>query len=467
MGKINSFDKIKKFRTMSNRELSHIIQSNLWYTPVIYVFISFLLVGAALTADYQYELGKNMITIYAVDYSLTQAIVGTLTAATLTLTTFTFNLVLVVFTTFSGQFSPRMLKNFIASKATQRVLGIFTASFFYMLLCYLFLNKDLAQYYFAVPVLATIIAALSIGTFVFFIHHAVNWLQVNQMTYDMKKEALSIVKSTLEDEMDPYKVKDISTIKGPISESKEFTITARKSGYIQLVDYITMVNEAQKDGIVIRLEYTIGSYVFESTPILSYWKKNAKEIDELKYLSLFSIKRRQSEVQDIEFSINKLVEVAIRSIGNYDPKTATNAIYQIGEVLASISRKSNFSNYLIDENNNLRVILQERDFNHYLYHGFGYIRHYAKENVIVATEILKVLALMAKSLNPRDYKAIWEFGVFTASGFENLFLFKLDHQQFHHALSNLAVSTKHEKEYEEFLKQRKKIGLNTNSTKPE
>ncbi len=455
LGKINSFDKIKIFRRMSNRELSHIIQSNLWYTPVIYVFISFLLVGVALTADFQFELGKNMRTFFAVDYSLTQAIVGTLTAATLTLTTFTFNLVLVVFTTFSGQFSPRMLKNFIASKATQRVLGIFTASFFYMLLCYLFLNKELAQYYFAVPVLATIIAALSILTFVFFINHAVNWLQVNQMTYDMKKEALYIVKNTLEDELDPYKVKDISPITGQIFESKEFTITSRKSGYIQLVDYISMVTEAQKDGIVIRLEYTIGSYVFESTPIVSYWKKNAKEIDELKYLSYFSIKRRQSEVQDIEFSINKLVEVAIRSIGNYDPKTATNAIYQIGEVLASISRKSNFSNYLIDESNNLRVILQERDFNHYLYHGFGYIRHYAKDNVIVATEILKVLALMAKSLNTRDYKAIWDFGVLTASGFENLFLFKLDHQLFHQALSNLAVSTKHEKEYEEFLKQRK------------
>jgi len=149
-----------------------------------------------------------------------------------------------------------MLKNFIASKSTQRVLGIFTSSFFYMLLCFLFLNKETAQYYFAVPIFATLIAALSMGTFIFFINHAVEWLQVNQMTYDMKKEALSIVKSTLEDEVDPYKVKDISTIKDQIYESKGFTITARKSGYIQLVDFITRIEEAQKDDIVIRLEYT-------------------------------------------------------------------------------------------------------------------------------------------------------------------------------------------------------------------
>jgi uncharacterized membrane protein len=313
----------------------------------------------------------------------------------------------------------------------------------------------MAEYYFAVPLLAAIIAAFSMGTFIFFISHAVAWLQVNQMTYDMKREALSIVKNTLEDEVDPYKVNDLSTVNSDICENKGNSISAGKSGFIQLVDFISIIKEAEKDDIVIQLEYTIGSYVFASTPIITYWKNGENEVDEQKYMSLISIGRRQTEVQDIEFSINKLVEVAIRSLGNYDPKTATNAIYQLGEVLASISRNSIFSKYLVDKNNNLRVVLQERDFSHYLYNAFGYIRHYAKDNVIVCTEILKVLDLMAKSLNKRDYNAVWEFGVFTARGFEDLFLFTLDYQQFHLALQNLAVTTKHEKEFEKFMEKRK------------
>ena len=49
-------------------------------------------------------------------------------------------------------------------------------------------------------------------------------------------------------------------------------------------------------------------------------------VDEDKYLAFFSVRKKQTEVQDIEFSINKLVEVAIRALGNYDPKTATTAI---------------------------------------------------------------------------------------------------------------------------------------------
>jgi uncharacterized membrane protein len=448
-------DYLKKYRRMSERELSHSVHSNMWFTPVLYVLFSVVLVIATLTSDLNYNLGNQMRPFFAVDYSLTVELVGTLTAAILTLTTFTFNLILVVFTTFSGQFSPRMLKNFIASKSTQRVLGIFTASFIYMLLSFLFLNKRLAEYYFAVPVFAALIAAFSMGTFIFFINHAVAWLQVNQMTYDMKKESLSIVKNTLENEVDPFKVNDLSTVNSDICEEKGNSIYAGKSGYIKLIDFHSIIEEAEKDDIVIRLEYLIGSYVFASTPIITFWKKEDIEVDVQKYLAFISIGRKQTEVQDIEFSINKLVEVSIRSLGNYDPKTATNAIYQIGEVLSSISRNSTFSKYLVDTNNNLRVVLQERDFSHYLYHSFGYIRHYAKDNVIVCTEILKVLDLMAKSLNERDYNAVWEFGVFTASGFEDFFLFTLDYQQFHHALHNLSVTTKHEKEYEEFLEKNK------------
>ncbi|WNB92776.1 DUF2254 domain-containing protein [Bacillus sp. NEB1478] len=441
---------LKKYTRMSERELSHSVQSNMWFTPVLYVLLSSLLVIATLTSDLKYHLGNQMHPFFAVDYDLTLQLVGTLTAAILTLTTFTFNLILVVFTTFSGQFSPRTLKNFIASKSTQRVLGIFTASFAYMLISFLFLNKRLAEFYFAVPVVAAIIAALSMGTFIFFINHAVAWLQVNQMTHDMKKEALSIVKNTLENEVDPFKVNDLSTVNSDICEERGYSINAGKSGYIKLIDFHSIIEEAEKDDIVVQLEYSIGSYVFASTPIITYWKKDDNKVNEQKYMAFISIGRKQTEVQDIEFSINKLVEVSIRSLGNYDPKTATNAIYQLGEVLSSISRSSTFSKYLVDHNNNLRVVLQEREFSHYLYHSFGYIRHYAKDNVIVCTEILKVLDLMAKSLNERDYKAVWEFGVFTASGFEDLFLFTLDYQQFHNALHNLSVTTKHEKEYEEF-----------------
>ncbi|MGF7047264.1 putative membrane protein [Paenibacillus sp. DS2015] len=119
---------------------------------------------------------------------------------------------------------------------------------------------------------------------------------------------------------------------------------------------------------------------------------------------------------------------------NYDPKTVTTALYQIGEVLVSISQVTDFFHYLVDDKNHLRIILQKRDFNHYVYNGFGYIRHYAKGNVMVSTDILNVLDLMAKSLDPSVHQSVWDCAIHIAQGFKNLCLFEQDNQQFYHAL---------------------------------
>ncbi|KSU84360.1 Uncharacterized membrane protein [Fictibacillus enclensis] len=452
MARFRLLDKyLRRYTQLSERELSHQLQTNLWFTPVLYIVFSFVLLALSYTADYKFQTGERMWDVFAVDYDLTQALVSTLTAATLTLTTFTFNLILVVFTTFSGQFSPRILKNFIASKATQRILGIFTGSFFYMLFSFLVLNKHFAHHFFTVPLVAVLLASLSMGTFIFFINHAVAWLQVNKMTYEMKKESMSIVKGSLQNEIDPYKVKDTAPLKEYVErltkrEGKQ--ISSNRSGYIQLIDFVEIMEEAKKDDIIIKLEYTIGDYVFSSTPILSYWSKEDAEIDIPKYLALFSFGKRQTEVQDMEFSINKLVEVAIRSVGNYDPKTASNAINQLGELLSYISCVGNLNPYLVDVDGHLRVILQEKDFSYYLYNGLGYIRHYSEDNVIVGIQILNVLDLIAKSANPRDYDAIWEFAVYTTKGYEKDFLFGLDCEKFNNLLYEIAKSTGHEKDFQ-------------------
>ncbi|MDN4074229.1 DUF2254 domain-containing protein [Fictibacillus terranigra] len=452
MAQVRLLDKyLRRYTQLSERELSHQLQTNLWFTPVLYIFNSFILLAIAFTADYKLKTGEKMWSIFSVNYDLTQALVSTLTAATLTLTTFTFNLILVVFTTFSGQFSPRILKNFIASKATQRILGIFTASFFYMLFSFLFLNKRFTEQFFTVPLMAVILASVSMGTFIFFINHAVAWLQVNKMTNEMKKESLAIVDGSLQKEIEPYRVKDTGPVKKLVEDlvkSPGNQIKSNKAGYIQLIDFAEIMEEAQKDDIIIELKHAIGDYVFNTTPILTYWKRQGQTIDEYKYLAFFSFGKRQTEVQDIEFSINKLVEVAIRSVGNFDPKTAQNAIYQLGELLTYISCVANFDPYLVDPNGQLRVILQEKEFSHYLYNGLGYIRHYSENNVVVGIEILKVLDMIAQSANPRDYEAIWDFAVYTAQGFEKDFLFGLDYEKFNSALYDIAVSTKHEGDYE-------------------
>lgn len=80
---------------------------NLDVIPLIHVLPGFLLTGTALA----------------------QSILSTLAGAWLTVTTFTFSTTMVVLTTYSSSYSPRIVENFLQQKTTMRVLGTFIGGF--------------------------------------------------------------------------------------------------------------------------------------------------------------------------------------------------------------------------------------------------------------------------------------------------------------------------------------------------
>ncbi|UOQ92201.1 DUF2254 domain-containing protein [Halobacillus shinanisalinarum] len=440
--------KIQKYRNMSKREKWHQIYSNLWVTPIMYAGLFLLLFALTVWGDLKMEFGDMMPSILSASYKLTETILSTLTAGLLSLNAFTFYGVLTALTTFAGQFSPRILKNFMMTKVTQRTLGIFNGSFLYVLLCLLFLNGETVSQYTLIPVTATFLTALCLGSFAIFINHIVNWLQVSNMEEDMKRESIDIIDNSLLSELDPYRVEEEGTINGQLPEYQGHQISIDDSGYLQTIDFVPLIEEACKDDLIIRLEYKVGNFVFGSTPLLTYWKKEGNTtIDEFKYNNMFHIGDGQTEIQDIEFSINKFVEIAIRALGNDDPTTATGTIYEIGDLLINISQKAKFTPYLTDKDSNLRLILQNLKFDDYLYIGFASTRHYARDNVVITIELLKVLNAIAQGVSKRDYPHVWDFAVYTASGFEYEYMHHLDNGKFYNALFNIAKTTGHEEDY--------------------
>ncbi|WP_280990987.1 DUF2254 domain-containing protein [Lentibacillus jeotgali] len=439
---------------MSKREKWHQIYSNLWGTPIIYAVMSLLLFAVTVWGDLKMEFGNMMPSIITAEFQLTNTILSTLTGGLLSLTSFTFYGVLTALTTFSIQFSPRILKNFMMTNGTQRTLGIFTGSFLYVLLCLLFLDGGSATQYCLIPVTATVLAALSLGAFVYFINHIVTWLQVTNMGDEMKRESINAIEHSLLRDLEPYRVGDHDTIKGQLPKDQGRQIGIDFSGYLQTVDFVSLIDEAIKDDLIIRLEFKVGNFIFDSTPLLTYWKKDkATTIDEFKYKEMFHIGKDQTEIQDIEFSIDKFVEIAVRALGNDDIKTATGFIYQIGDLLINISRKANFTPYLTDKDDKLRVILQNLNFEDYLYISFASIRHYARDNVVITVELLKVLDAIAQGVNERDYKAVWEFAVYTARGFEYEYMHDLDKRKYYNALLNIAETTGNKQNYKTLIEE--------------
>ncbi|SEI12138.1 Uncharacterized membrane protein [Halobacillus karajensis] len=438
---VNLKQETKKYFNMSKRERWIYKFSNLWLTPVIFSVMAFILFLFTSWVDLWMNVGSLVPSFLNPSYELTRNILSTLTAGLLSLTSFTFYGVLTALTTFSGQFSPRILRNFMITKRTQRTLGIFIGSFLYVLLSLLFLNKE-ANYFF-IPTFATIVAVISLGAFVVFINHIITWLQITNMTLDMKTESINIMDNSLIKVLETYRVENINVVKEDIPKSEGTQVVIQNSGYLQKVDFIGLIQEAKKDAIVLRLEYKVGSFVFNSTPLFTYWKKSAssENIDIEKYMDMFRFGKKQTEIQDIEFSLNKFVEIAIRALGNHDPKTASGTIYQLGDLLINISQNANFTPYLVDNQRNLRVILKSLKFEDYLYISFASIRHYSRKNIVVTMDLLNVLHAIAQAVRARDHQSVWEFVVYTVKGFEQEYVHSLDRKKFYYILWEIASIT--------------------------
>ncbi|NQD66956.1 DUF2254 domain-containing protein [Bacillus haikouensis] len=447
---------VKRYAKMTKREKWNELYSNLWMTPMIYAVLSLILVFITLWADLKMNVYKGMPSFLIVDYGLTKTILSTLTAGILSLTTFTFYGVLGALSTFSSQFSPRILKNFMMNAVTQRTLGIFSGSFLYVLFCLFFINEDTAQAYSLIPTAAVLTAMITISTFAFFINHIVTWLQVTNLAEQIKRESVDIIESSLVNELKPHKAKNPDEMHTQVPGGEGEMLQAEKSGYLQKIDFAELIDEAARDNLIIRLDNRIGSFVFRSTSIFTYWNPSPDyELDENKYLHMFQVGKNQTELQDIEFSINKFVEIAIRALGNNDPKTATNIIYQIGDLLIQLSEMEVFSPYLTDENGNLRVILKNLTYADYLYRGFASIRHYANKDAVITGELLYVLNAIAQATDKKDHRDIWNFTKYTATGFDHNLLYDLDMDRFNHILWEIAETTGNTDSYEKLITEMK------------
>lgn len=438
---------IQKYLLMSKRQRMHEIRLTIWYMPFIYICLSLLMVAITLYLDLYLEVSQYTFDLLSMDASVTCILVSTLIGGILTLSAFTLNSLLVVLTMFSGQFSPRMLLDFISDKQTQHALGIFNGSFVYVLLLFLFIGNSKKEMFVAAPLMTIGLAFLSALTFIFFINHASTWMQVHNITYNMKQVSEVMINQTLKKDLEAHRTADQEDIME--KEKKNIIhVTSRGSGYIQLVDFQGMIRRAHEEDVVLQLHYKVGDFVLAGNELMSLWGPETDHISTDSYLSFIEIGHKETEIQDLQMGIHKLAEVAIKSLGKDDPKTASNTIHQMADLMLTVQDQLSFSPYLIDHQNRIRVILQSEPFDYYLYRGFGYIRHYAKDNHLIITEIVRALALLAESIQPSKHKDLWEFACNTIDHIEREIIYELDKSFLLQEVHKLARLTRNLGEYE-------------------
>ncbi len=433
------------------------VRSSIWYIPTIYGFTSIFL---ALLSHYLDDfiahnpyLYDYIPILFLADIDLSLTILGAISTSLLTMTTITFSSIMIVLTTFLSQFSPRTLQNFITDPPTQKVLGIFVSGFIYSIILLLLTRETEVHRLFITPTLAVLYTLVCLAVFVFFIHHVSGWIQVSNLIADITTNSLNVISENFTRKENVHRDAPWEDWEyDEIMDLSPHQIYSKEPGYLQLVNTKEMLKKAKLENVIIRLEIKIGDFVDSDTHILSVWKMEKSHTGD-DYLGYLSFGKERTTLQDIEFGITKLVEIALRAVSPAlnDPNTAIHCISQLGKILAVLGMQHLPRSFINDDNRSLRIIMEQPDFSAYLYKSFYQIRHYGKQDISIVSSIIEALIYVATRNDDNIKKDVWNFSEYIIEGLKQETLLSLDKKFMSEKLDLLASITGHQKEVGSFL----------------
>jgi len=387
------------------------LNTSFWFIPTLMVLSAIALAIVTIYADHQEaELVGKVIFTYTRGPDGARAILSSIAGSMVTVATTAFSIVIVALQLASGQFGPRLIRSFIRDRGNQIVLGTFIATFVYCLLVLRTINGQEDEEF--VPQLSVTfsvgLAIASIAVLIYFIDHSARSIQAQHVIAQVGNDIDETMQRLFPQRIGQGKKNEHEIAKDiPPNFDDATSVKATDEGYIQGVDDQELMKIAQEYDLLVRLNFRPGDFIVKGSALAQVFPKqqaNKKLITKLNEAFVFG--KQRTEVQDLEFPINQLVEIAVRALspGINDPFTAIICIDQLSASLCHLAQREIPSPYRYDHKQ-LRVIAQTVTFPDMVDAAFNQIRQYGQSSVGVTIRLLEALATIATHTHNKEYHA--------------------------------------------------------------
>lgn len=392
------------------------LSGSFWFLPSIMVLIAIIASQATTTFD-QTNIPSSspaLSWLYTGTPDGARSVLSTISGSMISVAGVTFSITMVTLSLASSQLGPRLLSNFMRDRGNQIVLGTFISNFIYCLLVLRSIrSSDEISF---VPHLslsiAIVMAIISLAVLIYFFHHVSTMIQAQNVIVNIGKELESSVDRLLSSQTkESWYERELRQSDDIPSEFEEkyVYITSRGSGYLQAIDYEELVKITEKNDIILKFLYRPGDFIAKGSNIIAFYPETELESIEKQILDTLVIGTSRLRIQDIEFSIDQLVEIALRALspGINDPFTAIACLDQLGTTLSIIAENRIPPGYHYDTAGNLRIITDAVTFDGIIDAAFNQIRQYAKADVAVTIRLLEVIAIIIARTSTKDqYKIL-------------------------------------------------------------
>lgn len=377
----------------TRRIYKRIIHSIAFY-PVIISTCFFVLALATISIenlDLIKGIKDDVPYFFIEDFNTARSILSTFIGGIISLTVFSFTMVMVVLNQASANFSPGLLPNLTANKSHQIILGIYIGTLLYciiILISHGSYGGDSNQLGLS-TMFSTVLGVLCIGFFIFFIHNISQAVQIQNIIKKIFKKSCKYLERELQNEE-------------PVSgEFLQYTywkeIKSDKTGYYKGMDISLLKDSFKNKKNQIEILPYIDQHIWKGEPLLRVKEPISEE--EIEFL-LFSvdISSTRHNVDSSTGGIIKLMEVVVKAMspGINDPGTAIEATNKIGQRIHKLLQLA--PKYIHkDENCELCVIRNNIGPHEVLRKIIEPIRYYCKQDNAVSYELAKALKYIAHS----------------------------------------------------------------------
>ena len=305
-------------------------------------------------------------------------VLSTISSSMITFTALVFSITVVVLQLTSSQFSPRVLRTFLRDRTTQVSLGVFVATFTYALLVLRAVGSDDDSFVPALSVsIAFVLVLVSLAVFVHYIHHIARSIQVSSIIASVAGET----RETLERlyPADGIYV-DVPVPAGPADATIE---SPHRPGVVLAYDEDRLVELARRGDCTLTMVPAVGDFVPEGAPLFAV--HGATDGLDERIASCVALGRERTMHQDVGFGFRQLVDIAERALSPAinDPTTAVQCLDHLHDFLRRLVRRRFPTGRYLDEDGNLRLVVQSAAWDDYVSLAFDEIRQYGASSMQV------------------------------------------------------------------------------------
>ncbi|WP_461490768.1 DUF2254 domain-containing protein [Pontibacter sp. HJ8] len=379
-------------RTTSSYKFYATITSSIAFWPALIAVAFFMLAlfmlyfeSIPLSASIEKKLPFSMVR----EEENARMILSTLAAGTISLTVFSFSMVMIVLSQASSSFSPRVVPGLITVKAHQLVLGFYIGTIIYALI--LLLNIKTPKEDVLTPTLAILLSLffgiVCLALFVYFIHSISRSIQVDNILNRVFQKAYNIL------EREEKARGSSNATEQQRIEPADYVLPISSNGYLKLVDMQELSDLALEHDLQLELQVEVGAFLVEGRPLMRLTRDLAQEPELAQQLQdCFVFSMDEVVMEDFEQGVKQLSEIAVKALspGINDPATAIKAIDFL-TLLFIRKMKSKEQNCFVDDQNCVRVVEQTVSLDELLHRYLTPIRTYGSQDLQVNVRLLRCL----------------------------------------------------------------------------